>query len=176
MKRQKIKSSNLASVGYDPANKFLDVEFVKGGLYRYYDVPDDKFKGMMSSESHGKYFSAEIKNTYNSEKINTLDFVIDNLTADQKKKLLDHFNTIYKCAELTDHEYRIVYLAWLWANGFVYYDENGESVIDEKNSDLPLSTYEITFEADESGGVNLDYFNMYYGIDKIVKLTDWNEV
>ena len=64
MKREKVKSSNIASAGYDAGKKHLDIEFVKGGLYRYFDVPEDKFRNMMKAESAGKFFAAEIKNVY----------------------------------------------------------------------------------------------------------------
>lgn len=174
MKREKVKSSNLASAGYDAEKKHMDVEFVKGGLYRYFDVPEDKFRNMLKAESAGKFFAAEIKNIYSSERINTLDHVIDSLTGDQRKKLIEHFDSIYECSELSDHEYRIIYLAWLWANGFVYREESGMSMIDEKNSDLPLSAFEVTIEDEVTGGVNLDLMYSFYSVDKIVGLTDWH--
>lgn len=172
MKREKLKSTNIASAGYDAEKKHMDVEFVKGGLYRYFDVPEDKYRNMMKAESAGKYFAAEIKNTYSSERINTLDHVIDSLSGEQKKKLVEHFDSIYECHELSDHEYRIIYLAWLWANGFVYREENGMSMIDEKNSDLPLSAFEITFEDEYKGGVNLDLMYSLYSVDKIAQITN----
>ena len=170
MKREKVKSSNLASVGYDAASMHLDVEFANGGLYRYFEVPAEKYRKMIAAELPGKYFASEIKNAYKAEKISTLDYVIDHLTDDQKHKLLSHFNTIYECRQLSDHEYKIIYLAWLWANGFVYKDENGMSMIDENTSDLPLNAFEITFEAEESGGVNLELSRMYYDLDEIIPL------
>lgn len=174
MKREKLKSTNIASAGYDAEKKHLDIEFVKGGLYRYFNVPEDKFRNMLKAESAGKFFAAEIKNVYSSERINTLDYVIESLTDDQKLKLIDHFNSIYECHELSDHEYRIIYLAWLWSNGFVYRDESGMSMIDEKNSDLPLSAFEITIEDEYKGGVNLDLMYSLYSLDKIAQITNWN--
>ncbi len=68
-----------------------------------------------------------------------------------------------------DHEYRIIYLAWLWSNGFVYRDESGMSMIDEKSSDLPLSAFEITFEDEYKGGVNLDLMYSLYSVEKIAQ-------
>jgi hypothetical protein len=174
MKREKLKSSNIASAGYDAEKKHMDVEFVKGGLYRYFDVPEDKFKNMLKAESVGIFFAAEIKNIFNSVRINTLDYVIDSLNGEQKKKLVEHFDSIYECHELSDHEFRIIYLAWLWANGFVYREENGMSMIDEKNSDLPLNAFEITFEDEDKGGVNLDLMYSLYSVDIIVQIANWN--
>ena len=175
MKREAVKTSNLASIGYDAEKMTLDVEFLKGGIYRYYDVPGGKYFSLMSAESVDKYYSAEIMNVYKSDKISTLEFVTDNLTEEEKELLLSHFDSIYECKELTDHEYRIIYLAWLWANGLVFRDEDGMSTIYEKTSDIPASAYEITFEDDMTGGVNLDLTYMYYSLDKIIDLMKWKE-
>ena len=64
MDRVPVTSSNLASVGYDPANSTLEVEFLNGGLYQYFDVPGHEHEALMQASSHGKYFSAYIRNTY----------------------------------------------------------------------------------------------------------------
>ncbi len=173
MKREKVKSSTLASVGYDAEQKYLDVEFVQGGLYRYFDVPRYKFKRLMKSESRGKFFIAEIKDNYRSDRISKLDYITRSLTDGQKKLLLEHFNSIYECNELAEHEYRIIYLAWLWTNGFVYREQNGMSNIDKKTSDLPLSAFEINFEDDDKGGVNLDLTYNFYGLDEIISFMKW---
>mgnify|MGYP004506480535 FL=1 len=70
MTRQRVSSSNIASVGYDSVLSILEVEFLNGSVYRYYDVPEILFKGLMSAASHGKYFNALIKNgPYQYEKI-----------------------------------------------------------------------------------------------------------
>ncbi|MBK7181096.1 MAG: KTSC domain-containing protein [Chloroflexi bacterium] len=39
MKRTAVSSSNLASVGYDPARQSLEIEFTTGRVYEYFDVP-----------------------------------------------------------------------------------------------------------------------------------------
>ena len=69
MKRQTVESSNLASIGYDPENEILEVEFNHGGVYQYFDVPQDVYKDLMNAESHGKYFSANIRNDYEYVKL-----------------------------------------------------------------------------------------------------------
>ncbi|MFW6272223.1 MAG: hypothetical protein ACOC2U_00370 [bacterium] len=93
----------------------------------------------------------------------------------QKEKLLAHFNEIYECHELGEHEYNIIYLAWLWADGFVIKDEYG-SMLDNSVKDVGYNDYEITFEDGEGGGgMNLDYFYVFYQLDKIMELMNWNE-
>lgn len=61
MHRISVSSSNLASVGYDPENMILEIEFHNGGIYQYFNVPESVYKGLMNADSHGKYFDAYIK-------------------------------------------------------------------------------------------------------------------
>lgn len=69
MKRQSVESSNLASVGYDAENEILEVEFKHGGVYQYFDVPQNVYKELMNASSHGVYFSANIRNNYEFRKL-----------------------------------------------------------------------------------------------------------
>ena len=69
MKRKAVESSNIASIGYDPENEILEVEFNHGGVYQYSDVPQDEYENLMNAESHGKYFSANIRNDYEFVKL-----------------------------------------------------------------------------------------------------------
>ncbi|HKO77819.1 MAG TPA: KTSC domain-containing protein [Flavobacterium sp.] len=39
MRRQSVKSSNIAAIGHDETNKVLEIEFLSGGIYQYLDVP-----------------------------------------------------------------------------------------------------------------------------------------
>ena len=64
MERTPVSSSNLASVGYQPASLTLEVEFVKGSVYQYFDVPEFEWRGLMQAGSHGTYFNANIKDRY----------------------------------------------------------------------------------------------------------------
>lgn len=61
MERQYVSSSNIASIGYDPENMILEIEFLNGSVYQYYDVPQSIYEGLMAADSHGKYLSAYIK-------------------------------------------------------------------------------------------------------------------
>lgn len=68
MERQIVSSSNLASIGYEAGNEILEVEFNHGGVYQYFDVPQDVYQELMDASSHGVYFSANIRNDYEYEK------------------------------------------------------------------------------------------------------------
>lgn len=69
MKRQAVESSNLASVGYDAQTQTLEIEFNHGGVYQYFDVPESEYEALMSASSHGSYFSANIRNDYEYQKL-----------------------------------------------------------------------------------------------------------
>ena len=64
MNRTSVSSSNIASVGYDPQRHVLEVEFLGGAVYQYYGVPEQVYRGLMSARSHGTYFSAYIRTSY----------------------------------------------------------------------------------------------------------------
>jgi hypothetical protein len=61
MNRTPVISSNLASVGYDSRQQILEIEFNSGSIYQYFNVPVHIYNGLMSADSHGRYFDANIK-------------------------------------------------------------------------------------------------------------------
>lgn len=69
MIRQPVQSSNIAAVGYDPATAELEIEFAAGGLYRYADVPADKYQQLIAAESVGSHFAANIKGRFAHRRI-----------------------------------------------------------------------------------------------------------
>jgi KTSC domain len=70
MIRTPVLSSNLASVGYDPATQTLEIEFLHGDVYQYSDVPSLVYDGLMAADSHGSYFDRHIKKAgYDYQKI-----------------------------------------------------------------------------------------------------------
>ena len=67
MERTPVKSSNLESVGYDPATKVLEVGFHSGRIYEYYGVPPRVHQELMSASSLGKYHASKIRDEYTCE-------------------------------------------------------------------------------------------------------------
>ena len=61
MDRKYVSSSNIASIGYDSMSQILEVEFLNGAIYQYYDVPEALYEGLMAADSHGKYLNEYIK-------------------------------------------------------------------------------------------------------------------
>ncbi|WP_017317936.1 PIN-like domain-containing protein [Mastigocladopsis repens] len=68
-KRIAVESQYLRSVGYDSSNQVLEIEFQKGEVYHYQDVPATVYAGLMNAASHGKYFNANIKDVYPYHKL-----------------------------------------------------------------------------------------------------------
>lgn len=64
MERYSVASSNLASVGYDPATQTLEVEFLSGSIYQYFNVPQNVYDQLMKESSKGRFLNTYIKDTY----------------------------------------------------------------------------------------------------------------
>ena len=57
MKRIPVKSSDLASVGYDEHTQTLEVEFQDKSIYQYTSVSKYVYLELMSAKSKGKILS-----------------------------------------------------------------------------------------------------------------------
>lgn len=64
MQRTLVESSTMVSVGYDPDSETLEIEFVNGHLYQYFDVPPTLFEELLGSDSAGGYLNAAIRGHY----------------------------------------------------------------------------------------------------------------
>jgi len=72
MQRQVVESSQIRSMGYDPAARKLEIEFKKndgspGSVYEYENVEPETFEGFFAKDEDGKpisigrYFGLTIK-------------------------------------------------------------------------------------------------------------------
>jgi len=61
MDRELVESSMIKSIGYDPLEEVLEVEFNRGGVYQYSGVPVDVYTMVSESDSVGKAFSSLVK-------------------------------------------------------------------------------------------------------------------
>jgi len=59
-------SGLLAGAGFEPATGVLRVTFRNGGAYDYQGVTQETYDALMSAESKGKYFGANIRNLKSS--------------------------------------------------------------------------------------------------------------
>lgn len=69
MNRIPVSSSNIVSIGYDNDSMILEVEF-KNSVYRYFNIPEYIYTGLMNAASHGTYLDANIKKAgYDYERV-----------------------------------------------------------------------------------------------------------
>jgi hypothetical protein len=65
-----VESSAISSIFYDPKSQTLDIEFKSSGeIYRYFDVPNDEYQGLLMAPSKGAYLNSQIKPKYRTRKI-----------------------------------------------------------------------------------------------------------
>jgi hypothetical protein len=64
MERYSVASSNIASIGYDEPSQTLEVEFLNGSIYQYYNVPINIYDQLMKDPSKGRFLNTYIKNAY----------------------------------------------------------------------------------------------------------------
>lgn len=61
MQRTHVSSSNIESIGYDSSSATLEVRFLNGSIYQYYNVPAYVYIGLMNASSHGSYLDKHVK-------------------------------------------------------------------------------------------------------------------
>jgi hypothetical protein len=69
MNRNHVESSNIESIGYDSNSQTLEIEFLNGSIYQYFDVPQHIYEELIDADSHGKYLAANIKGHYRYSKV-----------------------------------------------------------------------------------------------------------
>ena len=69
MKRQRVESTAIDSVGYDPDTAVLEILFTSGELYRYFAVPPSVHRGLLDADSAGRFFAQRIRHVYPDEHV-----------------------------------------------------------------------------------------------------------
>lgn len=64
MERIPVQSSNVAEVGYEAYSMLLEVAFVSGSVYQYFDVPEAVYQELLRASSVGKFLNEHIKGSY----------------------------------------------------------------------------------------------------------------
>lgn len=60
----RVKSSMMTAIDYDDDRRELDITFVGGKTYRYFEVPSDIYDGLLDAESKGAFFNEHIKDRF----------------------------------------------------------------------------------------------------------------
>ena len=64
--RQRVDSSAIAKLGYSKRRHILEIEFVNGAVYRYFDVPLSVYRDLMSAESKARFYDSNVRKHYRS--------------------------------------------------------------------------------------------------------------
>ena len=69
MDRAPVTSSAVVSVGYDTVRQILELEFVDGDVYQYYDVPQTTHKALLNAPSIGQFVNTDVKGRFRYTKL-----------------------------------------------------------------------------------------------------------
>ena len=62
MRRIPVPSTSIASIGYVPKNRELEIEVrASGDVYRYFNVRTEEYAAFMAAESKGTYLNQVFK-------------------------------------------------------------------------------------------------------------------
>ncbi len=61
MERKAVTSSAIASIGYEESSGTLEIEFRTGTVYRYENVPENVYQGLVTASSKGLYFDQHVR-------------------------------------------------------------------------------------------------------------------
>lgn len=64
IKRVPVTSSNVASVGYSRDLRALEIEFTRGAIYRFLEVPSNVYRGLIAAASKGRFIAENIRGKY----------------------------------------------------------------------------------------------------------------
>lgn len=59
-----VVSTVFRTIGYDSEMRLLDVEFQKGSVFRYFDVPAHVYSELLRSEVKGQFYQKHIAGVY----------------------------------------------------------------------------------------------------------------
>jgi lysyl-tRNA synthetase class 2 len=65
----RVISSALTHIAYNEDSREMDIRFVTGRTYRYFNVPLAVHGGLQSAPSKGAFFNSEIKDRYEFREI-----------------------------------------------------------------------------------------------------------
>ena len=69
MQRTQVSSDTVMSVGYEAATSILELELASQEIYQYFNVPLDKYIGLMKAVSKGTFYNHNIKSAYEYKKV-----------------------------------------------------------------------------------------------------------
>lgn len=65
----RVISTGIASIGYSKRLHILEIEFVNGAVYRYWQVAQSVYLAFMTADSKARYYDKNVKGHYRSVKM-----------------------------------------------------------------------------------------------------------
>lgn len=69
MDRQRVRSSNICSAGYDLHAEIMEVEFQNGSVYQYLSVPANVYDQFLQAPSKGKFLNTRVKGRFRFKQV-----------------------------------------------------------------------------------------------------------
>ena len=69
IRHQAVESRALAAVGYSDRLHALEIEFRRGGTYRYLDVPQSIHRELLAADSKANYYNKNIRGRYHAVRV-----------------------------------------------------------------------------------------------------------
>ena len=66
IERARVDSRGLAAVGYSKRLRALEIEFRRGGTYRYLGVPPSVHQELLAAESKARFYNTKVRGKYRS--------------------------------------------------------------------------------------------------------------
>lgn len=64
MEWRSVSSSTISRVGYDASSMTMTIEFMNGGIYEYYDIPQSLVQDLLAAPSPGQFLAQNVKGQY----------------------------------------------------------------------------------------------------------------
>ena len=69
MERKKVNSSQIRSIGYDPAAQMLEIELTDGTIWQYSKVPSEVYRRFMAAPTMISFYRDSIEDDYSRRRI-----------------------------------------------------------------------------------------------------------
>jgi hypothetical protein len=69
IERQPVESRGIAAIGYSQRLRALEVEFHRGGTYRYLGVPASLHQRLMLADSKARFYNKHVRGKYRALRV-----------------------------------------------------------------------------------------------------------
>ena len=78
IRHQAVQSRALSAVGYSHRLHALEIEFHRGGTYRYLDVPPSVHRQLLAADSKANYYNRNIRGKYRAVRVRQRRAIVPN--------------------------------------------------------------------------------------------------